>query len=176
MTKVHDSDEKMITQREFEIRFEAHQREHDLHQTFHETEHHTTETALVNADRSLERRLEGMNEFRAQLERQAGAFLTREIFEQYSKEQGNKVELALANNVDKYDTIIKAIVNRHDSDMESARVEIQTLKENLRSEIQSEREHRKTFEGSINTWKWLLGFIGASGLGGVILLLIERAQ
>lgn len=160
-----DLNKELMTQREFEIRFVAHQREHDLHQSFHDSEHNMTELALNKADEALERRLEQMNEFRAQLEKQASTFLTRDLFDQYTKEQVNKIEDAIVNNAEKYDTIIKAIVNRHDSDNES-----------LRTEIQSEREHRKTFEGSVNTWKWILGFIGASGLGGVILLLIERAQ
>lgn len=162
---VTDSDEKMITQREFQIRFEAHQREHDLHAKFHETEHGMTELALNKADQALERRLEAMNEFRAQLEKQSSTFLTREIFDQYTKEQVNKTERAIEGNAEKYDTIIKAIVNRHDSDNDS-----------LRQEVQSEREYRKTFEGSVNTWKWIVTFLGASGLGGVILLLIDKAQ
>jgi len=163
--RVTDSDEKFISQREFQVRFEAHQREHDLHERFHETEHIMTETALNKADSTLEHRLEGMNEFRAQLEKQASAFLTREVFEQYTKEQTNKFETALTNNADKYDTIIKAIVSRHDSDVDS-----------LEKEIQSEREVRKTFEGSVNTWKWIATLLGASGIGGVILMLISRTQ
>ena len=136
-----------------------HHREHTVHEASHEREHQFTKEALDKADKTLETRLEGMNEFRAQLEKQAGAFLTREIFETFVKEQVAKTELALATNTDKYDTIVKAIVNKHESDVEA-----------LRAEIQGERDYRKTFEGSINTWKWIATFLGASGLAGVILM------
>jgi len=168
-------DEKFVTQREFQIRVDAHQREHDLHAKFHESEHKMTETALNKADDTLEHRLEGMNEFRAQLEKQAAAFLTREIFEQYTKEQANRLETVLNTNSEKYDAIIKAIVNRHDSDTDSISSQITSVKEALQKEIQAEREVRKTFEGSVNTWKWIATLLGASGIGGVILLLIDKA-
>lgn len=158
-----DDEEKFVTQKEFQILFDAHQREHDLHAKSHESEHIMSERALTKADTGLERRLEGMNEFRAQLEKQAGAFLTRETFEAYSKEQTNKSELALKNTAEKYDTIINAIVSRHDSDFES-----------IRESIQSEREYRKSFEGSMNTWKWIASFLGASGVAGVILLFLTK--
>lgn len=157
--------EKPVTRRELDLLLNAHNREHDLHDRAHKVEHEMTQSALTKADNALEIRLEGMNEFRAQLEKQAGAFITREFFEQYTKEQNNKTETALNTNTEKYDTIVKAIVNRHDSDIDA-----------MEKAIQSEREHRKTFEGSVNTWKWIATFLGASGLGGVILMLITRAN
>lgn len=144
--------EDEVSRREFDYSWVAHLREHQLHENAHELEHAMTSEALTKADLALERRLEGMNEFRAQLEKQSGAFLTREVFEQ-----------ALNNNAEKYDTIIKAIVNRHEADMDA-----------LKDEIQGEREYRKTFEGSINTWKWIATFLGASGLAGVILMFATR--
>lgn len=174
-------DEKPITRREMELLLEGHGREHDLHDKAHFMEHQMTSEALNKADRALEIRLEGMNEFRAQLEKQAGAFLTREVFEQFIKELTEKTERALITNADKYDTIIKAIVNRQDTDSdslssaiqeskESIKEEVQQLRESLKTEIQQEREYRKTFEGSINTWKWIATFLGASGVAGVILM------
>jgi len=158
-----DTEKEPITRREFDLVTSAHAREHVLHQSAHEVEHEMTQAALVKSDLDLERRLEGMNEFRAQLEKQAGAFLTREIFDAYVKDQAAKVELALNNNTEKYDAVINAMINRHDSDTDA-----------LKDQIQSEREYRKTFEGSVNTWKWIATFLGASGLGGVILLFITR--
>jgi len=163
-------EDKLVTRRELDLLLNAHSREHDLHDRAHVMEHDMTGTALNKADRALEIRLEGMNEFRAQLEKQAGQFLTREAFDAYIKEQATKTELAVSTNTDKYDTIIKAIVNRHDSDTDSLHEENVALKEALRAEIQQEREYRKTFEGSINTWKWIATFLGASGLAGVILM------
>ncbi len=157
------ADDKKVTQREFEIRFAAHQREHELHEKFHEAEHEMTELALNKADNSLERRLEGMNEFRAQLEKQSAAFLTREIFDAYTKEQTSKIEVALTASTEKYDAVINAIVTRHDADVSS-----------MKEALQAEREHRKSFEGSINTWKWLASFLGASGVAGVILLFMTK--
>jgi len=155
--------EQDVSRREFDYSWNAHMREHQLHENAHELEHTMTSEALNKADAALERRLEGMNEFRAQLEKQSGAFLTREVFEQVIKDTNTKTDLALVNHADKYDTIIKAIVNRHEADMDA-----------LKDEIQGEREYRKTFEGSINTWKWIATFLGASGLAGVIIMFATR--
>lgn len=165
-----ESSINLVTRRESEAAWAAHHREHDIHERSHAVEHQMTQDALNKADLALERRLEGMNEFRAQLEKQAGAFLTREVFDGYSKEQAEKISVALSAANDKHDTIIKAIVNRHDSDTDALQTQIQELKESLRQEIQSEREIRKTNEGSINTWKWIATFLGASGLAGVVLM------
>lgn len=173
------AEEENVSRRENDLLWVAHIQLHSMHDKSHELEHSMTSEALNKADSALERRLEGMNEFRAQLDRQTATFLTREIFDSYTKEESNKVEVALTASSDKYDTIIKAMVNRHESDTETLENEIQALKEafqtqlqtstsSLEKEIQGEREYRKTFEGSINTWKWLLGFLGASGLAGVI--------
>lgn len=169
-----EDDEKPLSRREFKIIQDAHSREHALHEKAHELEHEMSSEALHKADTTLERRLEGMNEFRAQLEKQSSDFLTREIFEQYTKEQTLKVETALDASTDKYDTIIKAIVNRHDSDTDASRDSHDNDIQALRNEIQQEREHRKTFEGSINTWKWIATFLGASGVAGVILLFASQ--
>lgn len=158
-----DSQDQPITRREFELRYNAHTREHDQHTKYHEAEHKMTEIALNKADANLEKRLEGMNGFRAQLERQASEFVTREIFDSYVKEQSGRNEIASKSASEKYDAIMNAIVNRHDSDMDS-----------IKESIQAEREHRKTFEGSMNTWKWIASFLGASGVAGVILLFITR--
>lgn len=142
---------------------DAHQREHALHTDFHTTEHQMTQRALEKADSTLERRLEGMNEFRDQLERQSGNFVTRETHETFVKERTEKLDTALATINEKYDSLLNAVVNRHEADMEATR-----------NQIQSEREYRKTFEGSVNTWKWIATFLGASGVAGVILMFATR--
>jgi hypothetical protein len=49
-------------------------------------------TALEVADRELERRLEGMNEFRAQLTRQASQFLTQDVHKKDMELITGKVE------------------------------------------------------------------------------------
>jgi len=160
---VGDTDSKPITRREFDLVIAGHNKEHDLHDKAHHIEHEMTEAALVKADSTLETRLEGMNEFRSQLEKQAGQFLNRESFDQQMKEYTLRNSTAIETLSDKYDAIINAMVNRHDADTEG-----------LKEQIQTERELRKEFQGSINTWKWIATFLGASGVGGVILLFITR--
>lgn len=158
-----EEEEEFLTLRENDIRWQSHDKVHDVHATSHVDMHVLTKMALEKADEVLEKRLEGMNEFRAQLERQAGAFITREIYETYIKEQALKFETALSSSTEKYDALISAIVARHDADTDSTR-----------EQIQNEREVRKTFEGAMNTWKWIASFLGASGVAGVILLFATR--
>lgn len=38
----------------------------------------------------------------------------------------------------------------------------------LRQEIATEREARKELSGSLNTWRWLAGFLGLSGIGALL--------
>lgn len=138
---------------------EAHSREHMLHEQAHVREHEMSNIALNKAEDSMNRRLEGMNEFREQLNAQAAYFVNREVFEKTTKETDAKTDAAIAALADKWDTIAKSLINKHDTDFNA-----------LAGEIQSEREIRKSFEGSMNTWKWLASFLGASGVAGVILL------
>jgi hypothetical protein len=167
--------DKPITRREFDTSTQHHAEIHQLEERTRQISADMTSESLKKSDSSMERRLEGMNEFRAQLEKQAGDFVTREVFENYTKEQSEKTSTALASSNDKYDTIIKAIVNRQDSDSDLLRDEITSVKAGLSKEIQNEREVRKTFEGSINTWKWIATFLGASGLAGVLYTLATRS-
>jgi hypothetical protein len=141
----------------------AHEREHELHSKFHDTEHIMTQTALEKADSTLEKRLTEMNQFREQLERQAGSFITRTTFDDFVKERNDKLDTAIRTIVEKYDSLLNAVVSRHDSDIGA-----------IREQLQSEREYRKSFEGSMNTWKWIASFLGASGVAGVIILFITR--
>jgi len=142
----------------------AHNREHELNRIAHEREHELNDKALNKAEQSMDKRLEGMNEFREQLNSQTATFVNRETFERYTKESDVKIDAALLALTDKWDTISKSLVNRHDSDFNS-----------LAGEIQAEREIRKSFEGSVNTWKWLASFLGASGVAGVIYLFINTS-
>lgn len=43
----------------------------------------------------------------------------------------------------------------------------------LRSEIATEREARKELGGSINTWRFLAGFLGLGGIGAIIWALTQ---
>lgn len=141
----------------------AHERVHSIHAEAHDREHELNELAITKAENQVDRRLEGMNEFRDQLNKQAQTFVTRDIFDKYTSDMEAKIEIALASLSDKDEALIRSAINRHDSDFNS-----------LRDLIQAEREVRKAFEGSINTWKWLAGFLGASGVAGVILLFATK--
>jgi hypothetical protein len=141
-----------------------HQREHEIHINAHAKEHEYTNLAIIKAEGSLDKRLEGMNEFRAQLSSQTATFVTREIFDRYSKEMAEKVDVAFKASNAKQEALTAAQTERHESEMR-----------NLFLQVQTERELRKAFEGSINTWKWIVGFLGASGLAGVIMLFVTGA-
>lgn len=116
----------------------------------HEHEHALSVVAVSKAEAGLDRRLEGMNQFRAQLDRQAADFITREAYDAQT---------------DRFDAIFRAQAAKHDSDNDA-----------LKDQVQTEREIRKSFEASVNTWKWIASFLGASGIGGVILLFVTRAH
>lgn len=104
-----------------------------------------------------------MNEFRSQLQSQAATFVSRDMFDTYVKENVVSRDQSHTYIGEKYDALLAALNEKHDRDIAL-----------FRSEIQEEREVRKRFEGSINTWKWIVGFLGASGVGGVILLFITN--
>lgn len=143
---------------------DAHEQVHRIHEIAHEREHNMTNTALTKAEESMNQRLEGMNQFREQLNAQTQNFVTREVFEKYTKDLDVKMDLALSAMSEKFEALVTSLVNRHNADYNT-----------IRELLQSEKEIRRSFEGSINTWKWIAGFLGASGVAGVILLFATRA-
>lgn len=152
------------TQRELELLLNSHEKEHILAKESHEKVHEMESLALIKAEIQMSHRLESMNEFREQLNSQAATFLTRDAIESSLEEWGLKLETASSTYSEKTETVFKALVSRHDSDYDT-----------LRELIQGEREARKQFEGSINTWKWIASFLGASGVVGVFLLFVNNA-
>lgn len=78
-----------------------------------------TKEAIDKADLDMNRRLEGMNEFRAQLDRQAGTFITNKEIEALKsgmeialKQLLEKNDLALANLNDKLFSMTSANLKR----------------------------------------------------------------
>lgn len=61
----------------------AHIEEHRIHELAHDREHLTTEQAIKTATITLDKRLDGMNEFRDQLRDQAATFIRREQLEAF---------------------------------------------------------------------------------------------
>jgi len=59
---------------------------------------HNLEKATETATAEMDRRLEGMNEFRAQLDKQAGHFITRAEHEFVIKELTNKADKSAFEN------------------------------------------------------------------------------
>lgn len=59
----------------------AHAEEHRIHERAHEREHATTELAIKTATTTLDKRLDGMNEFRSALTDQASTFVRRDAME-----------------------------------------------------------------------------------------------
>ena len=60
---------------------ESHEREHFAHVSAHDREHVMTGVAITTATGALDKRLEGMNEFRGTLRDQQSTFLRREQYE-----------------------------------------------------------------------------------------------
>lgn len=58
----------------------AHEREHFVHDEAHRREHTMTDTAISKASESMDKRLEGMNEFRSALRDQAASFVRMETY------------------------------------------------------------------------------------------------
>lgn len=63
-----------ITRRESALRWDAHAELHSAHERAHDQEHDMTEKALDKAVGAMDKRLEGMNEFRASLKDQSQTF------------------------------------------------------------------------------------------------------
>lgn len=141
-----------MTQQDVETEVALVKQEITLYKESQDREQSLIKEALNKSESSMDHRLEAMNEFRSQLDRQAGTFITRESY-----------ETALDALSEKFDSALRSLINRHDSDYNS-----------ISKDLQTEREIRKTFQGSVNTWRWIAGFLGASGVAGVIALFITR--
>ena len=73
--------DKPITRREAQQLWDAHRELHASHEKAHDTEHAMTEQALDKAVNSMDRRLEGMNEFRSTLRDQATTFVRSDTYQ-----------------------------------------------------------------------------------------------
>jgi hypothetical protein len=76
------SDDKVVSFKKF---IRIHQKETQLRWRAHEREHILMERALSKAEEAMNARLEGMNEFRATLEKQADGFASRNSVEELQK-------------------------------------------------------------------------------------------
>jgi hypothetical protein len=68
-----------VSRREFELWCAYHAREHHIHSEAHDREHEFMLASLSKSDAVLEKRLEGMNEFREALKDQSASFVTRDV-------------------------------------------------------------------------------------------------
>ena len=89
---VPDEHPACVSRREFELWCAYHMREHQTHGESHDREHELTTQAITKADTALEKRLEGMNEFRASLKDQSAAFLTRDVYEVQHADLARRVD------------------------------------------------------------------------------------
>jgi len=83
MLDAHRRDRAAIYTADRTERDQAEERQLLLHVQAHEREHQMTATAIEKAERAMEIRLEGMNEFRSQLREQATGFVPRESFDTF---------------------------------------------------------------------------------------------
>jgi hypothetical protein len=84
-------EKEIITQREFDTHLELHQRQHTTYNENHTILHAMEAEARDKAVENIDRRLEGMNEFRDQLKAQAATFVTRA--ENDLRAQGTRKEI-----------------------------------------------------------------------------------
>lgn len=61
--------------------------------------------------------------------------------------------------------------------LESLESRVEAMREELRSQVATEREERREQQnlrtGSVDTWKWLAGFLGVGGVGAVIWAILQ---
>ena len=150
--------ERSVTEREIELRWTAHAKEHEMHDVAHEVDHgHTTDLIHKNEE-TTDKRIDRMSDVILQLQNQSTSFLTRDAYDRAHLDLEEKLRSEISSLEDRHEALIKSMLNRHESDYNA-----------VRESIQAEREVRRSLEGSLNTWKWLAGFLGASGVAGVIL-------
>lgn len=133
-----DTEEKLISRREYNSSWKAHDREHEFHTKLHEVEHTTKEKATIKSEEQLDKRLEGMNAFRAQLAEQNATFMLRETFERFKEETKLREEFLLREAV--------------------------TTHEKIDASVEIERQARIRLEAQIGTVKTIVFFIGAPGV------------
>ena len=73
------------------VHSEAHNREHLAHERIHAVE----KVQVDKAEDQMNKRLEGMNEFRSALQDQSARMITREVFEAYQKEREARLQSAV---------------------------------------------------------------------------------
>lgn len=130
----------------------------------HEQELRMLNEAFIEKERVTQfneyaRRLETLNHAHEKAVEAQRSTVPRELFDNYVNENSDRVSSAISTINEKNETLAKSLINRHDADYNG-----------LRELLQGEREARKSLEGSINTWKWIASFLGASGVAGVIIL------
>jgi hypothetical protein len=76
-----DPDDAPVTRREIQMRWQAHTELHHAHELGHDREHAMTAEALTTAVGAMDKRLEGMNEFRSSLRDQAGTFVRLDTYQ-----------------------------------------------------------------------------------------------
>jgi hypothetical protein len=159
------SEDRVVTEREFDLWRSYHDREHALHVTAHDREHVLAEEAIDKAEAILERRLESMNEFREQLKDQASSFVTRESAETQHKsiqEEINRLrDLSLSYmTIERFDREHKTLGDKLSNDIEELNSKLLTEeKVTLKQETEREMVDRISDNNQrINeNRKWLIG-------------------
>lgn len=83
----------------FEAHRISHQREHGQHEKEHERDHVATEQAIKVATSSMDKRLDGLNEFRQTLTEQQATFVRRDMLDAFIKDMEKKHD-SLATTVE----------------------------------------------------------------------------
>jgi hypothetical protein len=162
---------EFLPRREFDLWKSYHEREISLNHAAHDKQHEIEKEAEQKAETALDKRLEGMNEFREQLKEQAAGFITRDMSDERLKNLQDQITLlrdasASYMTVDRFDREHKALID-------STNTAITDLSKKLVDEekVTVRQDATQALIDKINdNRKWLIG-IGATSILSLVTLL-----
>ena len=128
-------------------RWAQHEREHDKADSVHRREHETEQRSLELAAAQIERRLDDLNELRAEVLKDRTEYVRLDI---YRAEHG-ALKSELLAQIDK----------------------VSGLTEAIRASLDNVQKSLDRAEGAVNTWRFIAGFLG---IGGVALIIWSLAS
>ena len=127
-------------------RWSQHEREHDTADAVHRREHEAEQRSLTLAAQQIERRLEDLNELRAEVLKDRAAFIQVDTY----RAEHSALKAELLGQIEK----VRAIAERIGDSLDTVQKSVDRA------------------EGAVNTWRWIAGFLG---IGGVALIIYSLA-
>jgi hypothetical protein len=161
-----------VLKKDLELWKNYHERDHATHLEAHIREHAATEEALNKAAAAMEKRLEGMNEFRDQLKTQAASFITRDVFD--AKMQAMQDQLGLLRDehvgfmsTERFEREHKALIDKIDDKFASYDLKlVAEEKVTVRQDAQ-----QALLDKLATSNRWMMGVAVSSGLSLLAIVL-----